>query len=483
MRDVYAKAERTVVWLGESRDTDDAAFEVIRQAREATKGLDYASPEAAAALASIVFEASDSENKLFNDRMETVLVSLVGRQWFERMWVIQEVVVASQVRITCGLHEIDWEDFLALFLGLVHYPRVFDSIRSLPDEQRRLLQLIQTITLIWIEYNHTPTLRLIEILRVINSHKVTDPKDRVYALLGLIRDEMVATVKIDYNLDLRGVYIQTAKCCLSSAQPFLTLSAASTSTLTAVSESSWGMTRCQGLPSWVPDFQFLDTSTPFTGHQYGFRASLDSHPSISFRSTNDEILVLHGLPIKRIRKVLSYQHHNPFLPPPYPLFIRWIIACHMLMKEASPYPTGESIDEVSWRVMICDISLNGLAARPATQVFGDFYLHNDVSALLRGHRISENAEIARYQRLYYENYHAIAAGMDFFLTDDSFVGWGRPGCREGDTIFLVPGSNAPIVLREEDEGFYRLIGDAYVHGIMYGEAFEEHREFEDINVK
>jgi hypothetical protein len=47
--------------------------------------------------------------------------------------------------------------------------------------------------------------------------------------------------------------------------------------------------------------------------------------------------------------------------------------------------------------------------------------------------------------------------------------------REGDAIALVHGCRVPLVLREADGGAWELVGDCYVHGIMYGERFESSR--------
>ncbi|KAK0622465.1 hypothetical protein B0T14DRAFT_513909 [Immersiella caudata] len=47
--------------------------------------------------------------------------------------------------------------------------------------------------------------------------------------------------------------------------------------------------------------------------------------------------------------------------------------------------------------------------------------------------------------------------------------------REGDVIVVLCGADVPIILRalEGCPGQYTLVGAAYVHGIMYGDALEE----------
>lgn len=38
-----------------------------------------------------------------------------------------------------------------------------------------------------------------------------------------------------------------------------------------------------------------------------------------------------------------------------------------------------------------------------------------------------------------------------------------------DEVWILKGAKVPFLLRRERENRYRIIGEAYVHGIMYGE--------------
>lgn len=50
-----------------------------------------------------------------------------------------------------------------------------------------------------------------------------------------------------------------------------------------------------------------------------------------------------------------------------------------------------------------------------------------------------------------------------------------PGdAREGDQVFILKGGRVPIVLREKGEN-WEVVGEAYVHGIMEGELWDEER--------
>lgn len=62
----------------------------------------------------------------------------------------------------------------------------------------------------------------------------------------------------------------------------------------------------------------------------------------------------------------------------------------------------------------------------------------------------------------------------FFRTQTCYIGIGAESLQVGDSIFLVQGSGEPWILRAKDdeEGGYRFVGIAYVHGVMDGELVE-----------
>lgn len=57
-----------------------------------------------------------------------------------------------------------------------------------------------------------------------------------------------------------------------------------------------------------------------------------------------------------------------------------------------------------------------------------------------------------------------------FVTAKGHLGLGPDGIKAGDVVALVIGSQVPFVFREITDGKYKLIGEAYVDGIMDGEA-------------
>ncbi|KAI6081786.1 hypothetical protein F4821DRAFT_248546 [Hypoxylon rubiginosum] len=57
------------------------------------------------------------------------------------------------------------------------------------------------------------------------------------------------------------------------------------------------------------------------------------------------------------------------------------------------------------------------------------------------------------------------------ITKNGLVGLAPPDSAPGDRLALLQAGRVPVVLRQDVDG-YRLIGEAYVHGAMYGEMFD-----------
>jgi hypothetical protein len=65
---------------------------------------------------------------------------------------------------------------------------------------------------------------------------------------------------------------------------------------------------------------------------------------------------------------------------------------------------------------------------------------------------------------------------DLFITNQGHLGVGLTSLEVGDEVWVLVGVRVPLILRPVGEGQYRLVGEAYVHGIMHGEAIDKTAE-------
>ena len=96
---IYSKAEEVIAWIGE--ESDDSAL-VIDQMRNRSP------------------YPSDSQDDVPINFIKS-FIALCKRLYWERIWIIQEIAVASDVVVLCGREEIKWEQLFRAF----GYYRVF----------------------------------------------------------------------------------------------------------------------------------------------------------------------------------------------------------------------------------------------------------------------------------------------------------------------------------------------------------------------
>jgi hypothetical protein len=92
MKDIYAKASRVVIWLGKETSEDKAAFSILNRFKEifAKNGLYDIGP----------YPDQSLGFPSFYDPQWLALVRLFQREWFQRIWVVQEATVCQFYRLS-----------------------------------------------------------------------------------------------------------------------------------------------------------------------------------------------------------------------------------------------------------------------------------------------------------------------------------------------------------------------------------------------
>ncbi len=72
-------------------------------------------------------------------------------------------------------------------------------------------------------------------------------------------------------------------------------------------------------------------------------------------------------------------------------------------------------------------------------------------------------------------------GRRFMVTQAGRMGLIPKHAKEGDVVAILIGCRVPIILRSV-AGYYSVIGDAYVQGMMDGEAKDEIKELRNIEL-
>jgi hypothetical protein len=120
---------------------------------------------------------------------------LLLRPYWKRIWIIQELAAASSIILFCGRHKLSWEIFCNGFEVLV------DKTGSDELEIR-----FQKICKFRTDKLTRQPISLLATLYRSQSALSTDPRDKLYALLGLVFDGDHFIPEPNYNLSKEETY-------------------------------------------------------------------------------------------------------------------------------------------------------------------------------------------------------------------------------------------------------------------------------------
>ena len=190
---------------------------------------------------------------------------------FERIWVVQEVAAARNLRVICGNVQVEGDAFARLYSRILRRARG-EELKSRLSELRPFLEYLSGETK---EGWHRP--ELLELLQRFRSWKAKLPHDKVYALLGISGDgQDKPLLRPDYKLPVEVVYQRVAQYMIARYsslavssyavyQPHLTPSYGVVQQAASLFFSwvlspvlleppSYGF-ESLGLPSWCPDWR------------------------------------------------------------------------------------------------------------------------------------------------------------------------------------------------------------------------------------
>ena len=283
---IYSRAARVIVWLGENALVDSRREEIESLA-------------AYAATFEVLVKDSDIE-PVSLPRLESgtqaAVISLMRSAWSTRLWIIQEVCLASTITILCGHCFIKWESLFQISHTNYH-PKltVEEAIRS---------RCMRAVNRCRYEYSKRNNSNLIvkEIFRKFQDlqyQRASLPIDRIYAVLFLLPDRIGQKVKVDYSLadNYWKAYVDLSRLLLLEKSGLAVLTYSNTTR------------KLRNLPSWCPDWgglQYIVEGVNIPGHSgwYGSHAPVLADDCVVLLSNNHRHITIAGYLIGSLARSL-----------------------------------------------------------------------------------------------------------------------------------------------------------------------------------
>lgn len=183
MRRIYQHADNVIIWLGASTQEINRLFHWMRCLEDwmHTDGRQYPLAVWKRQWKSLGWQA----DKETHYSIRKGLQDLLGREWFFRIWVIQEAAFARAALITCGGNTVRSNTFVSM-------PRLLD-VNCNENVQSRL-EIMPGLLRRTSWWSGPGSQDLGTLLRKFGKSRATDPRDIIYALLGLSKDAYTSDI-------------------------------------------------------------------------------------------------------------------------------------------------------------------------------------------------------------------------------------------------------------------------------------------------
>lgn len=506
---IFSGAERVIAWLGPSSPCSSTAISFLRSLSSCPTGGDHHSWVMDTAKDA---RSLDSWIGLFN---------LVKRDWWTRVWVIQEYVLGQDVIFLCGeeifdaqtldralkvLHDCWGNLFATSTLKQIGFnARVMDPLWNLHALRHRLRQR---------NIPPVPTLTHLSLTRAAHS---TDPRDRLFAQYGLMSEKVRELCPPNYSLPEIDIFTIFFRNYVQYTRDLSILCHAGMDSKTAQAWPTW-------LAQWTPGRHVYPFHCDWTGRRNAwpvFNACGDlTNPD--FEITSEHVLRCKGVIVDEVDGVqLDTWCKEPWEDPKgnpsssdncayegpdavFEALWRTIVAdtnrrfstgdAVLCVPERAPHkfallfaascqeydevldsreeaqgvmpklsPPGCSNIERRWHGMR-ELKLGGTRLR---EVIPQNF-RSSASESPSGNKEPVSTRTSEWQN-FEGSYGQVFYRRRLFTTVQGRLGVSTRSLKTGDKVCIIWGCPIPIVLRYSQTRF-ELVGDTYVHGIMMGEG-------------
>ncbi|KAH7142747.1 heterokaryon incompatibility protein-domain-containing protein [Dactylonectria estremocensis] len=434
MADIFRLADRVVVWLGAESDNSTLALST----------LDYLAAQVEMTKASWIWPSPGSAHQdwfhsltdmPYDDNTWQAIADMANRPYFSRLWVVQEIHLSNHKAVVqCGPHQITWQRFRRAILCLMWKRNLPHSISS------SKLPLLGTFCY------HFEVVNFPILLLSVTYQACSNPRDKVYGLLGLASSSLLAHIRPQYALPVASVYrglflgltnhmkrLHFEFCSLRTSQP-------------------------RQFSSWIPDLS--GDLSELISRGVGFVSGM-SRAEATYRAP--DVLEVCGILVGTVKSNKGAYPDDTS---------KGLAALHSWKPDnlvAGIYPTGESVLDAFITTLIQDRLRDRFPAVATWSSLQEF--KDKLTKLLAsfenpsdGH--SNNVDIGSYA-------HDLRflPKQAFVTCERGYFGLGHRDTEPGDIICAFLGCKVLVILRPATGGSFQVVGSCYLHGFSSTEAF------------
>jgi len=465
MKEIFEKAQRVVCWLGEQDEDFYAGYPKLCQ-------MTVWCDELGARLGGIgvnkymMDNIEDSDLLTYaNGKLDLEPWMALGRffkrPYWRRTWIVQECTTQATTTYICGTMAIASRTFEiaeVVFLGCL-LNRGSESLESITGFE----QIMRRTSFKRFRTQSPQGVNLLKVMDKLREFEASDARDKVYACISVSND--ASHLPIDYSLSVAEVYVNFVRFQMGKDR-----------NLNVLGFVGKSIRPPPGLPSWVPDWSTSSKRSPFpkvlAGQEHGEEHPV-YHADCFCRSGNEfwEVkinpnqLKLKGVFVDKIRLIAAMGSTSIFdIGAEY----SWA----SFLGDGIYAPTEESWLTAYFRMLVADTCVkDGKITSRASEVEWPDQL-GPMDNLLETMKRTGTAGSRKI-----DNVKNMTTKRCFAVTQAGYIGLVPSYAEVGDQIWILVGGQVLYVLRDtgrkhiqSEKVIHEFLGEAYLHGLMDGEA-------------
>ncbi|KAJ4351449.1 uncharacterized protein N0V89_006791 [Didymosphaeria variabile] len=182
---IYRQASHTIVWLGPEAASSDLGMRLLRD--------------------------HPADGWASSDRKWSAIKALLNRTYFQRIWIVQEIVLSRRIDLLCGSSICPWDRLASFWESRVlGKNKMADLVQFRITDIKKAVELVvarQQFEAGW--YGKDPKFCMLQLLDLSHRRHCSEFRDRVYALLGLLPEgQQLVGLEIDYEVGCEELMIR-----------------------------------------------------------------------------------------------------------------------------------------------------------------------------------------------------------------------------------------------------------------------------------
>ena len=278
MGSIYSSSTCAFIWLGPRDEGSDRAISFIDFLHHMC--LKYVYPDSSRRWNDDGMDLLENAVLRSDNQAWAELKALMERPWFSRCWTLQEPILAPHRVFACGSKIRDWNTCIRAAL----------TSQELTHMNMASVSILPVLVIHHFMIRKPGDLSLSDLISTNWARKASDPRDKVYALYGLLQDYQNVHLEINYATSVGDVY--------KSAVRFSIENEGKLSILGQVSQ----FRNHPDQPSWVPDWREKSPSGCSPVMRFGASSATRS---LVVPSSSDNKLILKGFTLSTVERTIE----------------------------------------------------------------------------------------------------------------------------------------------------------------------------------